>query len=289
MSLPELSSVSIVLLSFNRKNTLEKSLPSLIALSEQTRCELIVVDNASTDGSKQMIGDLLSDVRSAHFIASDTNLGVSQGRNAGWRLATRKYILSIDDDITFSSQDVAAMLALAEGAENIGIVSPDIIDSVTGRTINSLAREGEQTAFSFYEACFMIPRSVVDRVGCLDARLNTGGEGLDYSLRLRKAGYLIRRSASARVIHTDRIRSSDEAPDRRRKWLWSFCYVYWKNMNALPASMKSARICLAHLRTGLPLFGLSFAAGLPPIAFAGARAGRSARRQELKPRQQSRK
>lgn len=274
---PDLSNISIVVLSYNRKDALRRNLPVLSALVEQNGCELIVVDNASTDGSPEMIAEALAGHRNMQFIVNDANLGVSDGRNAGWRLASREFIAAIDDDIEISAYALAKMLETARQEPDIGLISPDIVDSTTGRTINEHCREVAGTAPFFYEACFLLPRSVLAKVGYLDSNLAVAGEGMDYSLRLRKAGFRIIRISSAQVVHVDRIRTDQTTADRRRKWLWSFCYVYWKNMKAIPATWYSIRVFLAHVRTGGQLFGLSFVVSLPGSAISGSFAGRVAR------------
>lgn len=257
---------------------LDKNLPLLITLVKETGSELIVVDNHSQDGTKDTLFNILCEQKNddnIRIILNDTNLGVSEGRNAGWRAASREFILSIDDDIEFSTQDIVDMMAAALSGPHVGLVSPDIIDSLSGRTLNQHCQELNGSASFFYEACFLIPHKVLEHVGYLDSNLLVAGEGLDFSFRLRKAGYHIKRLSSTRVLHIDRIRTGSTSMDRRRQWLWSFCYVYWKNLGTLMAIGHSLRILLAHIKVGLKQLNLSFIISLPSYALSGAYAGRA--------------
>lgn len=272
MTSPRSTEVSIVVLCHNRKDIIEGQLAALLALADEAGCELIVVDNASTDGSAKIVEEILAKRRNVRAVLNDRNLGVSAGRNAGWREASGRFILSVDDDIQLTVPALAAMVRAAEDGRDGCIVSPDIADSITGEIINKVSAKEEYSA-SFYEACFLVPRNVLEQVGYLDEKLEAAGEGLDYSLRLRRAGLKIRRLSAARVVHVDRVRTGLAAAERRRRWLWSFCYVYWKNEDPLSAAWHSLRVAAAHAKVGGRMFGLSFVASLPYHAFSGARAG----------------
>ncbi len=115
--------------------------------------------------------------------------------------------------------------------------------------------------------------SVLSGVGFFDPILAIAGEGLDYSIRLNKAGYSIRRAPDVVVEHVDRIRPEIDLAGRRKKWLWSFCYLYFKNFGVLRATILSLRVFIAHIRTGWPLYGFSFVVSLPSEAISGARFG----------------
>ncbi|MBM4429346.1 MAG: glycosyltransferase, partial [Chloroflexi bacterium] len=77
-----MSDLSVVIVSWNVRALLERCLSSLQKCHEQGRleCEIIVVDNASSDGSAQMVSQCFPAVR---LIASDSNLGFARGNNMG--------------------------------------------------------------------------------------------------------------------------------------------------------------------------------------------------------------
>ncbi|MFC3209191.1 glycosyltransferase family 2 protein [Aquamicrobium soli] len=272
-----LPDVTVVVLSYNRKDQLQKTVAHLLGITERTGCELIIVDNASTDGCMDEVRPMVQGRINVRLIENDRNAGVSEGRNIGWRAASRNFILSMDDDILISEYDILEMLDLAQRNRDAGIVSPDIVDTRTGRTLNGGSIEVNGCASFFYEGCFLISRAAISDIGYLDAILEVAGEGMDYSLRLRAAGYKIRRSHAVKVGHVDRARSNEESIDRRKRWLWSFSYLYWKNLRPPMALLRTCRNLLSHAKTGLALFGPSFVLSLPMIAYRGAVAGYTAR------------
>ena len=274
----DLSQVTVVVLSYNRKDQLPKTVSHLLEIVRRTGCELMIVDNASSDGALDAVRPLLLDQPCVRLLANDKNMGVSEGRNIGWRAASRDFILSIDDDILLSEYDILEMLNIARQNDDAGIVSPDIVDSRTGRVLNGSLKEENGSASLFYEGCFFISRAALSDVGYLDPVLHIAGEGMDYSLRLRAAGYVIKRSHDTKVVHIDRVRSVEETSDRRKKWLWSFSYVYWKNLDTKTALVRSIKTFLAHTRSGVFLFGLRFVVSLPRVFYMGARAGSAAKR-----------
>lgn len=70
---PDLSDVSIVVLSHNRKDVVARNVAALVTMAEKTGYQLIVVDNASTDGSPEVIRNILGSRPGTHFIANDAN------------------------------------------------------------------------------------------------------------------------------------------------------------------------------------------------------------------------
>src|SRR5438552_17543630 len=88
-------SVTIVFLVFNRRDELRESLRRMLHESdyEAGRVDVIVVDNASTDGSGAMVGDEFPNVR---LIRHERNVGVS-GWNDGFAAAWGEYVLALDD------------------------------------------------------------------------------------------------------------------------------------------------------------------------------------------------
>src|SRR3954447_20527482 len=88
--------VSIVFLVYNRREELRISLRAMLASSDYPRSnvEVIVVDNASTDGSAAMVRDEFPEVR---VIVRERNVGVS-GWNDGLQIARGDWVLALDDD-----------------------------------------------------------------------------------------------------------------------------------------------------------------------------------------------
>lgn len=238
--------VSVVVLSHNRRGEVERHLPILLKIVQSRRLELVIVDNASNDGTVETIKEIVSGANNVRMIFNSTNLGVSEGRNVGIRATRGQYILCVDEDILIDTETIDRLYASINGCAEFGIASPLIVDAETGRRLNISRKKG--SVDRFYEAAFLVRREVIDKIGLLDPALTVAGEGLDYSLRLRRAGYFIKLVEGAKVIHRDRRRDEGEVRVRRDRWLWSFCFVYAKNHSLLFAALMCVRTFVSHAR-----------------------------------------
>lgn len=263
--------LSICILSHNRASQIIHTLKN-IENQRPIGSELLILDNGSIDGSERIIEDFVKS-KKIHFFRSQVNLGVSGGRSYLLQRATGKHILMLDDDIILSGESIKQMLVRSIHLCDSALISPSIKDSVSGRILNSSARKNIQ---GFYEACFLIPKCIIDKVGYFDEKLSVAGEGLDYFIRLQKSGFFVERAPEVEVFHFDRGRSIMESEQRRKQWLFSFTYVYWKHYSVIPAIAKSMRILLSHIRAGFPIFGIGFTIRLVPDVIRGALAGMNA-------------
>src|SRR5688572_18902125 len=120
---PSLPKVSIVILNYNGKLLAQRCLQSVMD-SPYANKQIILVDNASTDGSVEYLRRIFPEVR---FLQNVENLGVAGGRNLGFREATRSgsdYILSLDNDARIDPHLIEELLAVAESDRRIGVVGP---------------------------------------------------------------------------------------------------------------------------------------------------------------------
>jgi GT2 family glycosyltransferase len=275
MNRVELSAISIVVLSYNRLAVLRNNLKTLLHLVELYGCELIVVDNASSDGSIDMISEALSAHQNAWFISNGVNLGVAGGRNVGWREAKRDFILSIDDDTLITAEAVQIMRSAMYRHPELGIVSPRILHAVSSAPQLAFAEPGCQLA-NFHGACHLVRRAVIDAVGFNDEGCTFGGEELDLSIRARAAGFDVRYVGAATVLHDNITRKGEVGRDRRERWVYNFTRVFYKHFPLHAAVPFSSRYFLSHLVSGLRAYGPSF---ILPLVKAAARGFRDGRRQ----------
>ena len=87
--------VSVVIVSFNTKDLTRKCIRTLERESEGVSVEVIVVDNASRDGSADMLAE---EFPYAKLIRSDENLGFAGANNRGFDVATGRYIVLLNSD-----------------------------------------------------------------------------------------------------------------------------------------------------------------------------------------------
>ena len=107
----ERSPISVVVLSHNRLKDLQQNLCRWCE-GRISNLEIIVVDNASSDGSAQFLQQL-DEAGKIKAVLHDHNLGVAAGRNAGFRLAKGELIVCLDDDASLLTAELVKIEILS--------------------------------------------------------------------------------------------------------------------------------------------------------------------------------
>ncbi|MCL4398015.1 glycosyltransferase family 2 protein [Patescibacteria group bacterium] len=121
--------VSVVIVSFNIKDTLKRCLDAVFQYTTDLDYEVIVVDNASTDGAIGMLKDYEKKHKNLKVIYSRENLGFSKGNNLGIKQSTGKYILLLNNDAVLLENSAKKMFGWMETHRNIGAASCLLVDS----------------------------------------------------------------------------------------------------------------------------------------------------------------
>jgi GT2 family glycosyltransferase len=116
--------VSIVIVSFNTCRLLDGCIASI---ERETRCshEIIVVDNASTDGSPQMLREKYHTVK---LIENANNVGFARGNNQGFAIASGRYYLMLNPDTVILEGAVEKLVDYMDENKDVGICGPRNID-----------------------------------------------------------------------------------------------------------------------------------------------------------------
>lgn len=269
-SLPMLS---VVVLSHNRREELRRNMQVLCDLQALTGFELIVVDNASDDGTREDLGELRRQYPELIIILSERNLGVAGGRNLGWSTASRDFILNLDDDTRVDLGALRALCAELAASATIGIVTPRVVHAITGVCQNPYADTVREPA-NFHGACHIVRRALWQSVGRLDPECSFGGEELDYTIRARAAGYVTVCTPNVTVHHNSLVRPPSIDLLRRERWLYNYTRVLFKHFPPVRALLYAGRGLLAHLVSGITKHGPRVVPGLIVNAVIGARSGR---------------
>ena len=268
-----LADLSVVVLSHNRCEELLRNLQELCALRETAGFELVVVDNASSDGTRAELARLERQHPGLIVLLPDENLGVARGRNLGWGRATRGFILNLDDDTHVALDDMRAMLRAING-ESVGIVTPQVVEAATGAVHNADYAGRVREPANFAGACHLVRRAVWERVGELDPGCSFGGEEIDYSIRARAAGYSTVCVTEATAWHHGTPLSAGAGRRRREQWVYNYTRVVFKHFPLGHALLFAGRGLVSHLLNGIAAHGLAIAAPLLCNTLRGARAGR---------------
>lgn len=239
--------VFVIILNYNGKNTIKTCLDSVYK-SDYPNFEVVVVDNASRDGSFELAKNYFS---RAHFILNEKNVGFAAGNNVAIRFALEKfadYIFLLNNDATVEENTLSKLVATAESDEKTGILSPVVYRSdgeiwfAAGRikwlkmkAIHEFSVgtdrmvETHNCAFlrtDFVSGCAMfIKKDVFQEIGLLDEKYFLYYEDADFCLRARRKEFKCAVVPGARVIHHER---SEKNMEDKTYWLVLSGLIFFK-------------------------------------------------------------
>jgi GT2 family glycosyltransferase len=121
--MPELA---VILVSHNARVDLDRCLASLSAAPPATSHEVLVVDNASTDGSQSLVTERFPHVR---LIALDRNVGFGPANNAGIRATHSRLVLLLNSDTVVPPGAIDRLVADLEAHPDVAVVGPRLVDA----------------------------------------------------------------------------------------------------------------------------------------------------------------
>lgn len=198
---------SIVVLTYGQLDYTKLCLNSILKWTAYPNYELIVVDNASTDGTPAYLTELAAKYPQMRVILNEKNLGFAAGNNVGLRAATGDYLLLLNNDTMVSRGWLSRFLAHFRAHPECGAAGP-VSNSIGNKAMVAVQYEDiagfldESRARAFDHAfafspedkclamfCFAFPRAVMDKVGCISEEYGRGMfEDDDYCMAIKKAG-----------------------------------------------------------------------------------------------------
>lgn len=242
--------LSVIILSYNTKRLTINCLESIIKNTQKINYELIVIDNASTDGSIKYLTNHRSRI-TAHFrlIKNQSNLGFAKANNQGIRIAKGKYILLLNSDTKLREDSLTKMVRWMDQNPRVGVIGPTLVDTdgsiqLNGGFFPNLMRlflwatflddiPGVALLFGSYHlssnipitkgiygkshqqdwvsgAVFLLRKGVIDNVGGFDEDIFMYGEEVEYCFRIKKAGWRIWYLPITKVLHIGMASSKGE-------------------------------------------------------------------------------
>lgn len=235
--------LSIVIVTWNGKRFALECLQSLFAQPLNFPAEIIVVDNASSDGTQEAIRTQFPDVR---LIENDQNVGFARANNIGMAESHGQYVCLVNSDVVIPPNCLETMLAYLQANPDIGVLGPKMLspDGTIGYSVMGLPTVwntlccalGLHAAFprcAFFDGLmlsgypynavddvevltgwfWMIPRAALQQVGGLDEQFFMYGEDIDWCHRFLKAGWRVVFFSGAEALHYGAA-SSAKAPTR---------------------------------------------------------------------------
>jgi hypothetical protein len=280
--------VSVIVVSYNTRAMTLECLRTVYAQLEGTAAEVIVVDNASTDGSADAVRQAFP---AARLIASLRNLGFGAGNNLGFREARGKYFLLLNTDAFPRPGSIAALVEYLEAHAEAGVIGPRLLNKnetlqrscfpfpTPGRAwLENLwlsALLSRHPVFGDYRkwphdsdrevdwvigACLLVRRKVYEQVGGFDERFFMYAEETDWQARIRQAGWKIAFTPAGEVVHLGGASGKDDAVKINRHFFDSLD-MYERKHHGLPGlvALRAAMAVGCFLR-----FWLWLAAALSP-------------------------
>ncbi len=212
--------VSVVVVNWNAGGALRACLTALSA-TEGDQPQVIVVDNASTDGSQ---AELAAVYPTLEIIQNDANVGFARAVNQGIRAARGQFTLVLNPDVILASSTVPRLLRFMTSHPDAGVAGPRLLDpdgsvqgsarrdpsawtALFGRSApmtrlfpNNPVSQRELPALAVADdapvrvdwlsgACLLVRRTAWETVGLLDERFFLFWEDADWCLRFRRAGW----------------------------------------------------------------------------------------------------
>jgi glycosyltransferase involved in cell wall biosynthesis len=185
MSLPK---ISIIIPCYNQGIYIEDALKSIQHL-DQSLIETIIVNDGSTDKSTNEICRQLQE--QGLRVIFQKNQGLSGARNAGIAVAKGQYILPLDADNKIRHQLITKSIDILDNQEDIAVVYSDAQyfgDQSGVRIVGPFNMQRLMLA-NYIDACAVIRKSTLEKIGFYDTEMKIGWEDWDLWLRMAFAGY----------------------------------------------------------------------------------------------------
>ena len=262
--------LAIIIVSYNTRRLLRECLASVYSSQGDFSFEVWVVDNASTDGSAEMVA---TEFPQAHLIRSEVNGGYAYANNLGLRAAgfgsgagpQPRYALLLNPDTLLPPSALKDMLAFMEEHPEAGAAGPRLVRP-TGELDLACRRSFPTPINSFYKifglsrlfphsprfarynltfvdpaetievdsvaGAFMLVRGeAIRQVGLLDESFFMYGEDLDWAYRMKAAGWKVYYNADVTVLHY-KGESSKQSRKARYEFYRAMYLFYQKHYRA---------------------------------------------------------
>lgn len=222
-------SLSIVIVTFNSATTLPQCLGALRDHPPAARHDVVVVDNASQDGTAALVA---RDWPAVTLLRMDSNLGFAAANNRGIRATTGDRLLLLNPDAEVTAHAIDTLMAALDDDAGVAIAGPRIVDrrgraelsfgshispwteawqKVRGRGLQRgwpilgpwVERQTRRRSYPDWVsgACWMARRTALESAGLFDERFFLYTEDVDLCARVRTAGHRVAFVPSAVVRH----------------------------------------------------------------------------------------
>lgn len=225
--------LSIIVVNWNTREITRNCLQSVREKVTGISCEVIVVDNASSDVSVEMVRSEFPEVR---LIINDENLGFGRANNQGMRVARGRYFLLLNSDTIVIDDSIQRLVSFMESSPQIGIagckllfedltlqgscarfssIKLALLEDLMLYKFMSRRRQGEVLLNGYWAhdrtrdvdavwgAAMLVRREVFDETTGFDERIFMYGEDVEWCMRVRDLGWRITFAHDCRIVHLE--------------------------------------------------------------------------------------
>jgi len=285
LSQPTVCAVSVIIVNWNTRDILRDCLAS-IATETKVPHEVIVIDNASTDGSADMVAAEFPDIR---VIANTDNKGFAGANNQGLAAARGAKVLLLNPDTIILDGAIDTMADWLDAHPDVGCVGCQVLEDADTIQRTCFAETGPLNLalveFGFHRlgprhsfwgraeygdwdrdtlrdvdvvsGMFMLtPRQVLETVGPLDDAFFIYSEEADWCRRIRDAGWRCVFAPVAQIVHLDGgSKSTAQIRSKMYVQMQKSKMIYLSKHHGRSGAILGRRICIgsSHMRWGLSL------------------------------------
>jgi GT2 family glycosyltransferase len=248
--------VSIIIISYNAREYLKQCLESVNRGLDNLKAEIWVVDNASVDGSSEMIKENFPLVK---LIANKENIGFARANNIVLKKCAAPYILLLNNDTTITSGAIKKMVDIMKENKKIGALGPRLLfedglvqisfgpmlslwNEAWQRFLQSRSRKKKGFIKNYIEkrskkscyphwvsaACIMLRKEAIDQAGLFDENFFMYSEDVDLCHRLSQKGWKIFYTPDVEVMHLEGKSASTNIDRVQIEYRRSQLYFYGK-------------------------------------------------------------
>lgn len=268
--------LSIVIVNWNGIDILRDCLRSVAENTAPDEAEIIVIDNASEDGSQAMVE---AEFPRAVLIRNEENRGFAPANNQGLEIAEGRYLLLLNTDTVVLGDVLQKSVAYMDEHEDVGafgcrVLNPDRTMQATcfafpslfnltlwasgltalpgaffGRqTYRSWKRDSEREVDVVTGCYLMVRREVYEQVGQLDEQFFFFGEETDWCTSIAEAGWKVRFAPVGEIIHIGNVSGKKHSHRRDFMLASGFVRLHRKHSGAL-AGRLAGWLCWSYWAT----------------------------------------
>ena len=199
--------VSIILVTYNNLDLTKECLESMEKFNNYENSEIIIVDNLSSDGTREFLSEYEVIHKNVKAILHDANSGFAGGNNIGIRASTGDIVILLNNDTYVAPNWISNLIKHFDTDEKIGMIGPrtnnignearlgiaydskeEMVEKSYEIYYKNLNKQYEINVLAFF--CVAIKREVIEKIGLLDEAYGIGMfEDDDYCMNAKEVGY----------------------------------------------------------------------------------------------------